>query len=202
MIFVHSTEKCGDYEQGKFSFYGQPVYNANRYAKLVKKRDRLQNWLDYYQLKFERHPEKRPTGRVILQHCFYFFFHSLIYQVVQLCSLCIMFARKSLSMLIFLVFQTGCLGFCGREVDQIDYYQARISELERKVSMQFLMIWSIVNDIHNSISMWTGKSSLFPACTILTQAVYCLDILDGIGTPESSQWPKSCYASFFCYVWL
>jgi hypothetical protein len=140
MIFVHSTEKCGDYEQGKFSFYGQPVYNANRYAKLVKKRDRLQNWLDYYQLKFERHPEKRPTGRVILQHCFYFFFHSLIYQVVQLCSLCIMFARKSLSMLIFLVFQTGCLGFCGREVDQIDYYQARISELERKVSMQFLMI--------------------------------------------------------------
>lgn len=95
-----------------------------------------------------------------------------MYQVVQPCSLCIMFARKSLSMLIFLVFQTGCLGFCGREVDQIDYYQARISELERKVSMQFLMIWSIVNDIHNSISMWTGKSSLFPACTILTQAVY------------------------------
>jgi len=43
-------------------------------------------------------------------------------------------------MLIFPVFQTGCLGFCGREVDQIDYYRARISELERKVSLQFLMI--------------------------------------------------------------
>jgi hypothetical protein len=48
--------------------------------------------------------------------------------------------KKSLSMLIFPVFQTGCFGFCGREVDQIDYYQARISELERKVSLQFLMI--------------------------------------------------------------
>jgi hypothetical protein len=31
----------------------------------VKKKERLQNWLDYYQLKFERHPEKRPTRRVI-----------------------------------------------------------------------------------------------------------------------------------------
>jgi spore coat polysaccharide biosynthesis predicted glycosyltransferase SpsG len=42
----------------------QAVYNANRYAKLVKKKERLQNWLDYYQLKFERHPGKRPIGRV------------------------------------------------------------------------------------------------------------------------------------------
>ncbi|KAK3435272.1 hypothetical protein EUGRSUZ_D02623 [Eucalyptus grandis] len=41
----------------------QEVYNANEFAKLVKKRDSLQNWLDYNQLKFERHPEKRPTKR-------------------------------------------------------------------------------------------------------------------------------------------
>ncbi|KAG9454408.1 hypothetical protein H6P81_007312 [Aristolochia fimbriata] len=41
----------------------QAVYNANKFAKLVKKRDRLQNWLDYNQLKFERHPGKRPTRR-------------------------------------------------------------------------------------------------------------------------------------------
>lgn len=27
-------------------------------------RDRLQNWLDYNQLKFERHPEKKPTKKV------------------------------------------------------------------------------------------------------------------------------------------
>ncbi|TKY70253.1 CSC protein [Spatholobus suberectus] len=39
----------------------QAVYNANRFAKFAKRRDRFQNWLDYYQLKFERHPDKRPT---------------------------------------------------------------------------------------------------------------------------------------------
>ncbi|CAJ1931004.1 unnamed protein product [Sphenostylis stenocarpa] len=41
----------------------QAVYNANKFAKYAKRRDRLQNWLDYYQLKFERHPDKRPTVR-------------------------------------------------------------------------------------------------------------------------------------------
>ncbi|XP_009373514.2 CSC1-like protein At1g32090 [Pyrus x bretschneideri] len=39
----------------------QAVYNANKFAKLVRKRDRLQNWLDYNLLKFERHPDKKPT---------------------------------------------------------------------------------------------------------------------------------------------
>ncbi|KAI0509950.1 hypothetical protein KFK09_010550 [Dendrobium nobile] len=42
----------------------QAVYNANKFAKLVKKKERLQNWLDYNQLKFERNPEKRPTKKV------------------------------------------------------------------------------------------------------------------------------------------
>ncbi|KAL6549819.1 hypothetical protein OROMI_020307 [Orobanche minor] len=41
----------------------QAVYDANKFAKLVRKRNRLQNWLDYYQLKFERHPDKRPTTK-------------------------------------------------------------------------------------------------------------------------------------------
>ncbi|XP_052211252.1 CSC1-like protein At1g32090 isoform X2 [Diospyros lotus] len=41
----------------------QAVYNANKFAKLVRKRERLQNWLDYSQLKFERHQEKRPTQK-------------------------------------------------------------------------------------------------------------------------------------------
>ncbi|PKA53010.1 DNA-directed RNA polymerase III subunit RPC2 [Apostasia shenzhenica] len=39
----------------------QVVYNANRYAKLVRQKEKLQNWLDYNQLKFERHPHKRPS---------------------------------------------------------------------------------------------------------------------------------------------
>ncbi|MBA0621464.1 hypothetical protein Godav_007087 [Gossypium davidsonii] len=42
----------------------QAVYNANKFASLVRKRDRLQNWLDYNQLKFERNPEKRPTKKI------------------------------------------------------------------------------------------------------------------------------------------
>ncbi|KAL5794670.1 hypothetical protein ACOSP7_003264 [Xanthoceras sorbifolium] len=41
----------------------QAVYNANKFAKLARKRERLQNWLDYNQLKFERHPEKRPNTK-------------------------------------------------------------------------------------------------------------------------------------------
>ncbi|KAL2236748.1 CSC1-like protein At1g32090 [Sesamum indicum] len=41
----------------------QAVYDANKFAKLVRKRNRLQNWLDYNQLKFERHPDKRPTRK-------------------------------------------------------------------------------------------------------------------------------------------
>ncbi|KAL2550948.1 Uncharacterized protein Fot_12478 [Forsythia ovata] len=40
------------------------VYNANKFARLIRKRDRLQNWLDYNQLKFERHPEKMPTSKI------------------------------------------------------------------------------------------------------------------------------------------
>ncbi|GLT80631.1 hypothetical protein SLA2020_520620 [Shorea laevis] len=43
--------------------FHQGVYNANKYAKLVRRRDRLQNWLDYNQLKFERQPDKRPTTK-------------------------------------------------------------------------------------------------------------------------------------------
>ncbi|CAN6460970.1 unnamed protein product [Victoria cruziana] len=41
----------------------QAVYNGNKFAKLVRRKERLQNWLDYYQLKFERHPDARPTAR-------------------------------------------------------------------------------------------------------------------------------------------
>ncbi|KAK3014025.1 hypothetical protein RJ639_008658 [Escallonia herrerae] len=45
----------------------QAVYNANKFAKLVRKRERLQNWLDYNQLKFERHPEKRPNSKLTME---------------------------------------------------------------------------------------------------------------------------------------
>ncbi|KAL6349686.1 hypothetical protein AAG906_041093 [Vitis piasezkii] len=42
----------------------QAVYNANKYSKLVRKREGP-NWLDYNKLKFERHPDRRPTTKVI-----------------------------------------------------------------------------------------------------------------------------------------
>ncbi|XP_023735135.1 CSC1-like protein At1g32090 [Lactuca sativa] len=41
----------------------QAVYNANKFARAVKKRQKLQNYLDYNELKFERSPHKRPTKK-------------------------------------------------------------------------------------------------------------------------------------------
>ncbi|XP_047341318.1 CSC1-like protein At1g32090 [Impatiens glandulifera] len=41
----------------------QAVYDANKFVKYLRKRNRLQNWLDYNLLKFERHPEKRPSTK-------------------------------------------------------------------------------------------------------------------------------------------
>ncbi|WCJ20219.1 ERD (early-responsive to dehydration stress) family protein [Euphorbia peplus] len=38
----------------------QVVYNANILAKLVKKKKNMQNWLDYYQLKYSRNQSQRP----------------------------------------------------------------------------------------------------------------------------------------------
>lgn len=39
------------------------VYNANKLAKLVAEKKSLQNWLTYYQNKYERNPEKKPTTK-------------------------------------------------------------------------------------------------------------------------------------------
>ncbi|EFJ23221.1 hypothetical protein SELMODRAFT_150725 [Selaginella moellendorffii] len=41
----------------------QVIYNANKLAKLVKKREGLQNWLDYYQLQFQRKNTERPMTK-------------------------------------------------------------------------------------------------------------------------------------------
>ncbi|KAJ8761240.1 hypothetical protein K2173_001296 [Erythroxylum novogranatense] len=38
----------------------QVVYDANKLAKMVKKKKSLQNWLDYYQLKYDRNQSQRP----------------------------------------------------------------------------------------------------------------------------------------------
>ncbi|KAK8921125.1 hypothetical protein KSP39_PZI020853 [Platanthera zijinensis] len=41
----------------------QVVYNANNLSDLVDKRKRLQNWHDYYENKYCRNPERRPTTK-------------------------------------------------------------------------------------------------------------------------------------------
>ncbi|KAF7036495.1 hypothetical protein CFC21_047148 [Triticum aestivum] len=48
----------------------QVVYNANKLAKLVKEKKKMQNWLDYYQLKYERNTSKRPTVKTGFLGCF------------------------------------------------------------------------------------------------------------------------------------
>ncbi|KAK8933639.1 hypothetical protein KSP39_PZI015822 [Platanthera zijinensis] len=37
----------------------QLVYDANKLTKIVKKKKKMQNWLDFYQLRFERNPSKK-----------------------------------------------------------------------------------------------------------------------------------------------
>lgn len=39
------------------------VYNANKLASLVEKKKSLENWLTYYQNKYERKPSKKPTTK-------------------------------------------------------------------------------------------------------------------------------------------
>ena len=43
----------------------QVVYNANKLAKLVEEKKQMENWRDYYQLKYVRNPLKRPTRKVL-----------------------------------------------------------------------------------------------------------------------------------------
>ncbi|XP_065877461.1 calcium permeable stress-gated cation channel 1-like [Euphorbia lathyris] len=39
----------------------QLVYNANKLAKLVKKKKKMKNWLDYYQIKYSKNQALKPT---------------------------------------------------------------------------------------------------------------------------------------------
>lgn len=44
----------------------QVVYDANKLAKLVKKKKKAQNWLDFYQLKYTRNSTIRPLMKVTI----------------------------------------------------------------------------------------------------------------------------------------
>ncbi|KAK7396355.1 hypothetical protein VNO78_17294 [Psophocarpus tetragonolobus] len=47
----------------------QVVYNANKLASIVAKKNKLKNWYVYYQNKYERDPSKRPTTRAGFMGC-------------------------------------------------------------------------------------------------------------------------------------
>ncbi|GLT33541.1 hypothetical protein SLA2020_081190 [Shorea laevis] len=47
----------------------QVVYNANKLANLVKKMRKMQNWLDYYQLKYSRNSSRRPMTKTGFLGC-------------------------------------------------------------------------------------------------------------------------------------
>lgn len=98
----------------------QVVYNANKLSKLVNEKKKLQNWLDYYQLKLSRNPSKRPSKKV-LHSSFSFlsfsFQHAIFsYPLTMSCE------------------QTGFLGLWGNRVDAIDFYTSEIERLLKEVS--------------------------------------------------------------------
>lgn len=41
----------------------QVVYDANKLSGLVKEKKKMQNWLDYYQLKYSRNQSRKPTSK-------------------------------------------------------------------------------------------------------------------------------------------
>ena len=43
----------------------QVVYNANKLSGLVKEKKKVQNWLDFYQIKHTRNPSTRPVVKVL-----------------------------------------------------------------------------------------------------------------------------------------
>ncbi|KAL4363926.1 hypothetical protein GQ457_04G024490 [Hibiscus cannabinus] len=47
----------------------QVVYNANKLSELVNERKKIQNWLDFYQNKYQRNPSKRPSIKAIFLFC-------------------------------------------------------------------------------------------------------------------------------------
>ncbi|XP_051128520.1 calcium permeable stress-gated cation channel 1-like [Andrographis paniculata] len=47
----------------------QVVVNANKLAKLIKQKEKKENWLDYYELKYSRDPSKRPMTKTGFLGC-------------------------------------------------------------------------------------------------------------------------------------
>lgn len=114
----------------------QVVYNANELGKLVKKRDKMQNWLDYYLLKYSRNTSKRPVTKVN---------HEMLYLEKRLglvFSVCVLTHCSFVTCLkiFFILVQTGFLGLSGEKVDAIDYYTSEVEKLSKEVSNYLLVV--------------------------------------------------------------
>ncbi|MBA0640452.1 hypothetical protein Goklo_023387, partial [Gossypium klotzschianum] len=99
----------------------QVVYNANKLSELVNEKKKIQNWLDYYQNKYERNPSKRPllmTG-----------FLGLWGESVDAVDF---YTAKNER----LSRDTGFLGLWGESVDAVDFYTAKNERLSRDISLE------------------------------------------------------------------
>ncbi|OEL29986.1 CSC1-like protein [Dichanthelium oligosanthes] len=67
-LFLFNKSLCGIYH--KIPMNQSVVYNANKLAGLVEKKKKMQNWLDYYLLKYERNSSERPTTKTGFLGCF------------------------------------------------------------------------------------------------------------------------------------
>ena len=107
----------------------QAVYNANKFARLVRKRNRLQNWLDYNQLKFERNPEKRRRRKV-----------DALLGWNKTSQISMAHAMQNVLLIVSCVppKQNCFLGLWGEKNDSIDFYKHQIKELDKKVSCSYL----------------------------------------------------------------
>lgn len=120
----------------------QAVYDANKLSKLVEKKKKMHNWLDYYQLKYVRDSSRRPTLKVWYKNGYGFLIFS------KMCVSCVQLnKRKSNHTIIHFRWliswrffsylsmeQTGWLGLWGNTLDAIDFYTSNIEKLENEVS--------------------------------------------------------------------
>ncbi|GJW96207.1 CSC1-like protein [Tanacetum coccineum] len=113
----------------------QVVYNANKYARVVRKRQKRQNRLDYNRLKFETHPEKRPTRKISR-------FQTSLGTHLGVAMERVGKGHWNTSVRLRTSDtkthspRIGFLGLWGEKVDSIEYYQKQIKELDEKLTTE------------------------------------------------------------------
>lgn len=165
------------------------MYNANKLAKLVKKKKGLKNWLDYCLNQYARNPNKRPTTKVCLVIWQTFMLTFLLYRFFSIFFLCIyVIVSKQLTFFITWLFfnptnhliltQTGFLGLWGQTVDSIDFYKAEIEKLSKEVRAIFILQFPYVISL---LSNQRKKKGKHVSCFIF---LYLIDFQGGFLKPR------------------